>query len=140
MSKSSGADAIVESFIANEVDTLFGLPGGQLDHLFDAIYQTGDKFRIFHTRHEQGAAYMAFGYARTTGREGVYSVVPGPAQGSARSRGPGLPAGLSVFSGSLPPPASKKEEEAELIVRPRGVILKVHFWLFRPGCTSQPHG
>jgi len=78
MPRISGADAIVESLIANDVDTVFGLPGGQLDHLFDAIYRAGDKLRVFHTRHEQGAAYMAFGYAQTTGKEGVYTVVPGP--------------------------------------------------------------
>ncbi|MGH8035901.1 MAG: thiamine pyrophosphate-binding protein, partial [Lysobacterales bacterium] len=76
--KISGADAIVESLVANDVDTLFGLPGGQLDHLFDAVYRVGDAIRLIHTRHEQGAAYMAFGYAQTTGKEGVYTVVPGP--------------------------------------------------------------
>lgn len=78
MNKISGADAIVESLIANEVDTVFGLPGGQLDHLFDSFYRAGDKLKIFHTRHEQGAAYMAFGYAQSTGKTGVYTVVPGP--------------------------------------------------------------
>ncbi|HLF29624.1 MAG TPA: thiamine pyrophosphate-dependent enzyme [Xanthomonadales bacterium] len=78
MSRISGADAIVESLLANGTDTVFGLPGGQLDHLFDAVYRVGDKVRLIHTRHEQGAAYMAFGYAQTTGKEGVYTVVPGP--------------------------------------------------------------
>lgn len=74
----TGADAIVDSLIANDVDTVFGLPGGQLDHLFDSIYRAGDKLRLLHTRHEQGAAYMAFGYAQSTGKTGVYTVVPGP--------------------------------------------------------------
>jgi acetolactate synthase-1/2/3 large subunit len=74
----TGADAIVESLIENDVDTVFGLPGGQLDHFFDAIYRKGDVLRLIHSRHEQGAAYMAFGYAQTTGKEGVYAVVPGP--------------------------------------------------------------
>ena len=78
MSRISGADAIVESLIANDVDTIFGLPGGQLDHLFDAVYRAGDRIRLLHSRHEQGAAYMAFGYAQTTGKEGIYTVVPGP--------------------------------------------------------------
>lgn len=78
MPRISGADAIVESLIANEVDTVFGLPGGQLDHLFDAVYRVGDKINLIHTRHEQGAAYMAFGYAQTTDKVGVYTVVPGP--------------------------------------------------------------
>lgn len=74
----SGADAIVESLVANDVKVLFGLPGGQLDHLFDAVYRAGDSLRLIHSRHEQGAAYMAFGYAQTTGKVGAYAVVPGP--------------------------------------------------------------
>ena len=78
MAKMTGADAIVASLIGNDVDTMFGLPGGQLDHLFDSVYRAGDKLRLIHTRHEQGAAYMAFGYAQTTGKAGVYAVVPGP--------------------------------------------------------------
>ena len=78
MPRISGADAIIESLIANEVDTIFGLPGGQLDHLFDSVYRAGDQIRLIHTRHEQGAAYMAFGYAQTTDKVGVYTVVPGP--------------------------------------------------------------
>ncbi len=78
MARMTGADAIVASLIANDVDTMFGLPGGQLDHLFDSVYRAGDKLRLIHTRHEQGAAYMAFGYAQTTGKAGVYAVVPGP--------------------------------------------------------------
>lgn len=78
MNKISGADAIIDSLIANEVSTIFGLPGGQLDHLFDSIYRKADKVKMLHTRHEQGAAYMAFGYAQSTGKAGVYAVVPGP--------------------------------------------------------------
>ena len=78
MPQISGADAIVESLLANNVDVMFGLPGGQLDHFFDSVYRAGDQLRLIHTRHEQGAAYMAFGYAQTTGKVGVYSVVPGP--------------------------------------------------------------
>ena len=69
---------MLEAVAAHGVDTIFGLPGGQLDHFFDAIYAAGDRIRLIGTRHEQGAAYMAFGYARSTGRVGTYCVVPGP--------------------------------------------------------------
>jgi acetolactate synthase-1/2/3 large subunit len=78
MADITGADAIVESLVANGVDTMFGLPGGQLDHLFDSIYRSQGKINIIHSRHEQGAAYMALGYAQTTEKVGVYAVVPGP--------------------------------------------------------------
>jgi acetolactate synthase-1/2/3 large subunit len=74
----SGADALLAQVLRNGVDTIFGLPGGQLDHFFDSMYRSRERLRFIGSRHEQGAAYMAFGYARSTGRAGVYVVVPGP--------------------------------------------------------------
>ena len=72
------AEAIVESLIRGGVDTVFGIPGAQTYALFDALYKNRERIRTFVTRHEQGAAYMAFGYAKSTGKVGVYCVVPGP--------------------------------------------------------------
>ena len=74
----TGAQALLSQIMTNGVDTIFGLPGGQLDHFFDAMHGQSDNLRLFCTRHEQGAAYMAFGYARSTGKVGTYTVVPGP--------------------------------------------------------------
>lgn len=74
----TGGAAIVEALIANGVDTLFGLPGAQLYPLFDALAERRDRIRTIGARHEQGCGYAAFGYARSTGRPGVYAVVPGP--------------------------------------------------------------
>ena len=74
----TGGMAIVEALIANGIDTVFGLPGAQLYALFDALQQRRDEIRTVGARHEQACAYMAFGYARATGRPGVYAVVPGP--------------------------------------------------------------
>ena len=56
--------------------TLFGVPGAQIYPLFDALHGTDVEFIV--PRHEQAAAYMAMGYAKSTGRTGVFSVVPGP--------------------------------------------------------------
>lgn len=78
MARMTGGQAIVHSLVEYGVDTVFCLPGAQLDPLFDAFYEQKDKIRLIHTRHEQGAAYMALGYAKTTGKAGVCSVVPGP--------------------------------------------------------------
>ncbi len=78
MTKMTGAEAIIKSLKQNDVDTVFGLPGGQLDFLFDAMYKEGDDITLIHTRHEQGAAYMAYGYAKSTGKVGTYAIVPGP--------------------------------------------------------------
>jgi acetolactate synthase-1/2/3 large subunit len=74
----TGGQALVASLIANGVDTLFALPGVQLDGAFDALYAERGAIRVIHPRHEQAAAYMADGYARTTGKVGVCLVVPGP--------------------------------------------------------------
>src|SRR5262249_20427017 len=74
----TGGMAIVEALIANGVDTVFGLPGVQLYPLFDALKQRSGAIRTFGARHEQACGYMAFGYARSTGRPGVFAVVPGP--------------------------------------------------------------
>ena len=73
----TGGDALVAGLRRWDVDTVFGLPGIQLDGLFDALQRDGS-LRVVHTRHEQGAAYMAFGYAQVTGRPGICAVVPGP--------------------------------------------------------------
>lgn len=76
----TGGQALVASLLRQGIDTIFALPGVQLDGAFDALYDAraaGD-VRIIHTRHEQGAAYMADGYARATGRMATCMVVPGP--------------------------------------------------------------
>jgi acetolactate synthase-1/2/3 large subunit len=74
----TGGQALVTSLITNGVDTVFALPGVQLDGAFDALYAERDAIRVIHPRHEQAAAYMADGYARTTGKVGACMVVPGP--------------------------------------------------------------
>jgi len=72
------AEAVAASLVANGIDTLYCVPGVQNDVLMDAFYHVQDKIRIIHTRHEQGAAYMALGAAMATGKPQVYAVVPGP--------------------------------------------------------------
>ncbi|HZR92950.1 MAG TPA: thiamine pyrophosphate-dependent enzyme [Gaiellaceae bacterium] len=73
----SGGDAIVQTLLLHGVDTVFGLPGVQTYGLFDALARTGSRIRVVCPRHEQTAGYMAYGYAKSTGRAGVYAVVPG---------------------------------------------------------------
>ena len=78
MTRMTGGQAIVRSLKQYGVDTIFGLPGLQLDHFFNALYDDGNSIRAIHPRHEQGAAYMAYGYAMSSGKVGTYAVVPGP--------------------------------------------------------------
>ena len=72
------AEAVVATLIAHGLDTIYALPGVQNDHLFEALFKYSDRLRTIHTRHEQGAAYMALGAALATGKPQAYAVVPGP--------------------------------------------------------------
>jgi acetolactate synthase-1/2/3 large subunit len=78
MTRMTGGAALTEMLRRHGIDTVFALPGVQNDALFAAFYDAGDALRVIHTRHEQGAAYMTFGYARASGKIGAYAVVPGP--------------------------------------------------------------
>ncbi len=78
MERLTGGQAIVKTLERYGVDTIFGLPGVQLDNFFDALYEARNRVRVLHARHEQGTAYMALGYAQSSGRVGVCTVVPGP--------------------------------------------------------------
>lgn len=74
----TGGQALVRGLRAQGVEVVFGLPGVQLDWLFDALHEECDAITVYHTRHEQATSYMADGYARTAGRVGTCLVVPGP--------------------------------------------------------------
>ncbi len=78
MAEMTGGQAIARTLKSYGVDTIFGLPGVQLDNIFDALYDMQDDIRVLNTRHEQATAYMALGYAQSTGKIGVCLVVPGP--------------------------------------------------------------
>lgn len=101
----SGGRAIVDALIANGVDTVFGLPGAQTYPLFDALALSTDRIRTYSARHEQASGYMAFGYARSTGRPGVFSVVPGPGvlnAGAALITALGCCAPVLLITGNVP--------------------------------------
>jgi len=72
----NGAQAVIESLKKEEVDVVFGYPGGAVLTLYDAVYKMG--FRHILTKHEQGAVHAADGYARATGKVGVCIATSGP--------------------------------------------------------------
>jgi acetolactate synthase-1/2/3 large subunit len=72
------AQIVIERLIAHGIDTLYCLPGVQNDPFFDALFAEKNRIRTIHTRHEQGAAYLALGAAMATGQPAAYCVVPGP--------------------------------------------------------------
>ena len=76
--KISGSQILLETLIAEGVDTLFGYPGGQIMPVYDKMYEYGDKLRHVLVRHEQGAIHAAQGYARAKGFPGTVIVTSGP--------------------------------------------------------------
>ncbi|MDR2666334.1 MAG: biosynthetic-type acetolactate synthase large subunit [Endomicrobium sp.] len=76
MVKRTGAQILVESLLKENVEVVFGLPGGQALPMFDAIH--GSELNFILVRHEQAASHMADGYARSTGKPGIFIVTSGP--------------------------------------------------------------
>ena len=72
----TGSEIFIESLLKEGVEHIFGYPGGVLLSIYDVLYRTPELNHIL-VRHEQGAAYMAYGYALSTGKTGVCLVVPG---------------------------------------------------------------
>ncbi|MCI9120311.1 MAG: biosynthetic-type acetolactate synthase large subunit [Oscillibacter sp.] len=70
--------AIMECLLEQEVDTVFGYPGGTILNLYDELYRYKDKIHHVLTAHEQGASHAADGYARSTGKVGVCFATSGP--------------------------------------------------------------
>jgi acetolactate synthase-1/2/3 large subunit len=74
----TGGQILVASLIGQNVDTLFTVPGVQLDWAIEALRERQDQIALVVPRHEQATTYMADGYYRVNGRPGVAMVVPGP--------------------------------------------------------------
>jgi len=74
----SGSEAVIRSFLAEGVDTVFGYPGGSIIPVYDALYDYRDRLNHILVRHEQCALHAAQGYARASGRTGVCIVTSGP--------------------------------------------------------------
>ena len=70
----TGAELFHQMLLEEGVEIMFGIPGGALLPIFDCLYESPIKFVL--TRHEQGAAHMADGYARSTGKVGVCALLP----------------------------------------------------------------
>ncbi|OSZ80479.1 acetolactate synthase, large subunit, biosynthetic type [Chitinophagaceae bacterium IBVUCB2] len=74
----NGSKAVLEAFIAEGVETIFGYPGGAIMPIYDALYDYHDKLKHILVRHEQGAIHAAQGFARASGKTGVVFATSGP--------------------------------------------------------------
>ena len=76
--KMNGADAIIQCLLKEDVDLMFGYPGGAIMPVYDSLYHFQEQLNHILTRHEQGAIHAAQGYARTSGKPGVVLATSGP--------------------------------------------------------------
>ncbi|MDX6597763.1 MAG: acetolactate synthase large subunit, partial [Gaiellales bacterium] len=74
----TGAEAVIRSLETCGVEVCFGIPGGAILPIYDALASTKTKIKHVLVRHEQGAGHMAQGYARATGKVGVAMATSGP--------------------------------------------------------------
>lgn len=74
----TGADLLIQSLMDNDVDVIFGYPGGAVLPIFDSLYEMNPSFKNYLCRHEQGLIHAAEGYARVTGKTGVVLATSGP--------------------------------------------------------------
>jgi acetolactate synthase I/II/III large subunit len=100
----SGARMVIEALIAEEVEVIFGYPGGAIMNVYDEIYKQ-DKFQHILTRHEQAAIHAAEGYSKVSGKVGVAMITSGPGftnavTGLADAYMDSIP--LVVISGQVP--------------------------------------
>ena len=119
MVKMTGGQALMKSLYREGVRVIFGLPGVQLYHAMDALYDEPG-IRFITTRHEQATAYMADGFSRAGGGIGTALVVPGPGLLNAS-------AGISTaYSASSPIMVVAGQVERDLIGVDRGVLHEVN--------------
>src|ERR1700710_522436 len=78
MKSVTGSQAVLEAFLAEEVETIFWYPGGAIMPIYDALYDYNEKLKHILVGHEQGAIHAAQGYARTSGKVGVVFATSGP--------------------------------------------------------------
>ena len=74
----SGSEGVIKSLLEENIDTIFGYPGGAIMPIYDALYNYLDQINHILTRHEQGAIHAAQGYARVSGKTGVCFATSGP--------------------------------------------------------------
>ncbi|MFA6844697.1 MAG: biosynthetic-type acetolactate synthase large subunit [Sphaerochaetaceae bacterium] len=113
----TGAQIIIECLVEQDVDTVFGYPGGTVLPLYDALYLNKGRIRHILTAHEQGASHAADGYARSTGRVGVCIATSGPGAtnlvtGIATAYMDSVP--LIAITGNVPLPLLGKDSFQEV--------------------------
>ncbi|MAV86950.1 MAG: thiamine pyrophosphate-binding protein [Rhodospirillaceae bacterium] len=144
MAEMKGAEALVETLKQYKIDTIFTVPGVQLDNLFDVLYDYQNDFKLIHCRHEQATGYMAFGFAQSTGKVGTNLIVPGPGllnAGAALATAHACSAPILCLAGQIPSKSIGKGTGMlhELDDQP-GAVASVTKWAGRANEPSEAPG
>ncbi|MCL2664823.1 MAG: biosynthetic-type acetolactate synthase large subunit [Defluviitaleaceae bacterium] len=124
--KLPGAEILLECLLEQNADVIFGYPGGQVLPIYDALYKYRDKIKHYLVSHEQGAAHMADGFARSTGRVGVCIATSGPGAtnlvtGIATAYMDSVP--MVAITGNVPLPSLGKDSFQEVDIT--GITMPV---------------
>src|SRR6202046_1219608 len=139
-------EAVVAALLAHGLDAIYLLPGIHNDDLLDALAKNqrakaGAKLRTVHTRHEQGAAYMALGAALATGKPQTYCVVPGPGllnSAAALLTAYGMNAPVLALFGQIPADAIGRGLAHLHEIRDQaGIISRLVDWSARIGAPQE---
>ncbi|MCD6354358.1 MAG: biosynthetic-type acetolactate synthase large subunit, partial [Prolixibacteraceae bacterium] len=130
--KVTGSEAVILSLLEENVETIFGYPGGAIMPVYDALYDYGHKIKHILTRHEQGAIHAADGYARVTGKTSVCFATSGPGAtnlvtGITNAMLDSIP--IVCFSGQVGSPLLGTDafQESDLI----GITMPITKWSFQ---------
>lgn len=132
--KLNGAQVVLECLKEQEVDTIFGYPGGSVIPLYDALYEQKNYFTHIRTAHEQGAVHAADGYARVTGKVGTCIVTSGPGAtntvtGIATAYMDSIP--LVVITGQVPRSLLGKDSFQEIDITGVTFSITKHNYIVR---------
>lgn len=132
--KLSGSQIILRVLREKGIDTLFGYPGGAVIPFFDALYDELDYFKVFRPAHEQNGVHAADGFARSTGKLGVFIATSGPGvtntiTGIANAYMDSVP--LLVISGQVANPLIGKDSFQEVDITGMTLSVTKHSYLVR---------
>lgn len=132
--KLTGSQIILRVLRDKNADTLFGYPGGAIIPLFDALYDEMDYFKVYRPAHEQNGVHAADGYARSTGKVGVFIGTSGPGAtntvtGIATAYMDSVP--LLVITGQVPNMLIGKDSFQEIDVTGITLSITKHNYLVR---------
>jgi acetolactate synthase-1/2/3 large subunit len=130
----TGAQILIESLIEQEVDTVFGYPGGTVLNIYDELYKHRDRIRHILVSHEQHAAHAADGYARSTGKTGVCIATSGPGAtnlitGIATAYMDSIP--IVAITGNVPTGILGKDSFQEVDIRGISMPIVKHNWIVK---------